>query len=248
MTCQFEHSDAPYVLGSLSAVERLEFEQHLAECDACTARVRQLAGLPGLLGRVRAEVLQEPALPPVPDTVLPTLARAVRRSQARRTWLTAGVAAAVAAVVVGLGAVAVSTTGSEGERPATAPTVTVTPTPTDPTPADPAPSDPAPSRPMEPVGEVPLEARLTLEPVTWGTRIGLECTYDPSWVPYDLPAEATYLLVVRTRGGATEQVGTWRSVGGKTMRLEAATATPSSDIASVEVRTTDGRVVLTSRA
>lgn len=101
---------------------------------------------------------------------------------------------------------------------------------------------------MAPVGEVPVQASLLLEQVTWGTRIGLECTYDPSWVQYELPRAATYVLVVRTQAGATEQVGTWRSVGGVTMRLEAATATNRQDIASVEVRTTDGRVVLTSAA
>ena len=118
------------------------------------------------------------------------------------------------------------------DEPATAPPVTA--------PTTPVGSD------MEPVGgEVPVTASLTLEDVTWGTRIGLTCTYDPSSVEYDLPPEVTYLLVVRTRAGVVEQVGTWRSVGGRTMRFEAGTATRRDDIASVEVRTTDGRVVLT---
>ena len=61
---------------------------------------------------------------------------------------------------------------------------------------------------------------------------------------YDLPSEVDYTLFVRTRDGPTEQVGSWRSVGGKTMRLSAATAASRDDIASVEVRTPDGRVVL----
>lgn len=244
MTCGFDHFDAAYVLGALPAAERLEFERHLADCAACTARVRQLAGLPGLLGRVGADVLDETDLPPLPDTVRPALARAVRRSQQRRTWLVAGLAAAAAAVVVGAGAVVASSlTGGDGERPVATPTVTVTQSPSQtPTPT------PPPSRAMEPVGDVPVEASLTLEQVTWGTRIALACTYEPEWVSYDLPTEATYLLVVRTRAGDTERVGTWRSVGGRTMYLEAATATRRRDIASVEVRTTDGRVVLTSRA
>jgi hypothetical protein len=49
---------------------------------------------------------------------------------------------------------------------------------------------------------------------------------------------------VRTRDGRTEQVGTWSSLEGRTMRLTAATSATVRDIASVEVRTTDGRPVL----
>ena len=40
---------------------------------------------------------QEPE--PVPETLLPRLSRAVRRRQQRRTWLTAGIAAAAAVAV-----------------------------------------------------------------------------------------------------------------------------------------------------
>jgi hypothetical protein len=63
-------------------------------------------------------------------------------------------------------------------------------------------------------------------------------------VAYDLPSEVDYTLFVRTRGGTTEQVGSWRSTGGTTMHLAAATAADRADISSVEVRTPDGRVVL----
>lgn len=228
--CEFEHADGAYVLGALSAADRLAFERHLATCDACTARVRQLAGLPGLLGRVGAEVLDDAALPEVPATLLPALAVRVRRERRRRTALTALVAAAVTTLVVGVGAVAVEAVRDDPTPPAAAPV-------------------PDAGTAMAPVGgAVPVEASLTLEDVTWGTRIGLLCTYRPATVEYELPDEVVYLLVVRTRDGGTEQVGTWRSVDGRTMRLQAGTATRQEEIASVEVRTTDGRVVLTSGA
>jgi hypothetical protein len=228
--CDFEHADGAYVLGALSAAERLDFERHLTGCEACTARVRQLAGLPGLLGRVGAEVLEEVPPPGVPATLMPAVAARVRREQRRRTTVAALLAAAVAALVVGVGAVWVDAVRDDPAAPSAAPT-------------------PGPGTAMEPVGgDVPVRASLTLEDVTWGTRIGLLCTYDPATVEYEPPAEVTYLLVVRTRDGGTEQVGTWRSVGGRTMRLEAGTATRQQDIASVEVRTTDGRVVLASSA
>ena len=97
---------------------------------------------------------------------------------------------------------------------------------------------------MAPVGDVPVEATLGLEPVTWGTRLLLTCTYEPQSVEYDLPSAVDYTLFVRTREGRTEQVGSWRSVGGSTLHLAAATSAGRADIASVEVRTPDGLVVL----
>ena len=82
-------------------------------------------------------------------------------------------------------------------------------------------------------------------PVAWGTRLSLACTYDPdsqaNWGGGPAP---TYTLVVRTRDGHTETVGTWRSVDGKTMQVAAATASKRQDIADVEVLTASGRPVL----
>jgi hypothetical protein len=227
VTCPFGHDDGAYVLGALSPVERLEFERHLAGCAECTRAVRELAGLPGLLGRVGRGVLEEPLDEPLPDSVLPALSREVRRARRRRTVVASGLAAAVAAVVVPVGASQLSVLGF-------------------------APDSPTPSanpsgvvaQPMDPVGEVPVRASVTMEQVTWGTRLGLTCTYDPESVEYELPPVVDYLLFVRTHDGRAERVGSWESHGGKTMQLPAATAAKAADIASVEVRTTDGRVVL----
>jgi hypothetical protein len=98
---------------------------------------------------------------------------------------------------------------------------------------------------MVPVGDVPVRASLAFASVTWGTRLDLTCTYAPSGERYQhLPPRVTYALVVRTRDGRTEQVGTWRSLEGRTMRLTAGTSTPRNQIASVQVRTTEGRPVL----
>ncbi len=98
------------------------------------------------------------------------------------------------------------------------------------------------------MGDVPVEATVGLEQVTWGTRLLLTCTYEPESVEYELPPTVDYTIVVRTRDGHTEQVGSWRSVGGMTMRLTAGTSSDRDDIRSVEVRTTSGRVVLRLRA
>ena len=98
MSCAFEHDDGAYVLGALSPADRRAFEAHLSSCDRCQRSVRELAGLPGLLSRVDADVLESPGLDDdVPAGLLPALLRDVRRQRRRRTWLTVGAAAAAAA-------------------------------------------------------------------------------------------------------------------------------------------------------
>lgn len=229
MSCRYAQDDAAYVLGSLSPADRLEFERHLAGCAECTHAVGELAGLPGLLGRVEARVLEDPPVDdPVPDTLLPALSREVRRARRRRTRLATGLVAALAALaaVVALAVVVwpVVTSWVGGEDTSTPSRIA--------------------TQEMTPVGEVPVRASIALEPVAWGTRVALTCTYDPDSVTFELPAEVDYTLFVQTRDGQTEQVGSWRSLGGKTLRLSAATAASRDEIASVEMRTPSGRVVL----
>ncbi|MPZ95326.1 MAG: hypothetical protein GEU96_10555 [Propionibacteriales bacterium] len=233
MTCAFAHDAAAYVLGALSPAERLDFERHLPDCDGCTRAVRELAGLPGLLGRVEASVLEDLTEDePIPETLLPALFREVRLGRRRRSLAAAGLAAASVVLAVTL---IVSQTG-DGD----------TATPNVPT-ASPDPTGVVPET-MDPVGDVPVRANLVLEQVTWGTRIGLTCTYDPESVKFELPLTTDYVLFVRTRDGRAEQVGSWRSIAGRTMQLSAASAATLDEIASVEVRTPDGRVVLTLAA
>ena len=228
MTCPFTQDAAAYVLGALSPAERLEFERHLDGCDRCTRALGELAGLPGLLSRVDASVLESlPATEPVPASLLPALSRQVRRARRRRTLAAAGLAgaavAAIAPLVLGL-------VGDGGGDVPLGPGSSTSPA--------------AVGRDMEPVGDVPLRATITLEQVAWGTRLGVTCTYNPDGVEYSLPTAVRYRLVVRTRDGGAEEVGSWRSEGRRTMRLAAATATVLADIESVEVRAPDGRVVL----
>jgi putative zinc finger protein len=236
MSCPFAHDDGAYVLGALSPSERLEFERHLATCDECTRAVQELAGLPGLLSRVDSRVLEQPpADEPVPRTLLPALSREVARGRRRRNLAIAGLAAAVVAVV-GVGVPVLANQVGQGDE-----------TPPSASAPSSAPSDIV-IRPMAPVGEVPVTATLRLEQVKWGTRLLLTCSYEPQSVKYDLPPAADYTLFVRTRGGTTEQVGSWRSIGGTTMHLAAATSSNRGNIESVEVRTSSGRVVLRTRA
>src|ERR1700748_3027093 len=59
--------DAAYVLGSLSATDRREFETHLASCPACREAVAELSGVPALLSQLdREEVAAIDRSGPVP--------------------------------------------------------------------------------------------------------------------------------------------------------------------------------------
>lgn len=224
MSCDFRHDDAAFVLGALPADERAAFLEHLAGCASCTRAVQELAGLPGLLGRVPAEVLAGPPdREPVPPTLLPALVRRVRRERQRRTWTILGAAAAIVAAVAG-GSVVATHALDDGRPPAVAQPVIA-------------------GEPMQPVGSGSMTANLALTQVAWGTKLELVCHYaeHEKWGKAD---DANYAMFVRTRGGAVEQVATWRALPGRTMHLSAATAEGRDDISSVEIRTADGTPVL----
>jgi hypothetical protein len=220
--CPYEMWDGSYVLGSLSPSERREFEAHLDGCEQCSRAVRDLAGLPGLLGRIGPEVFAETEPEPVPETLLPRLSRAVRRHQQRRTWLTSGIAAAAAVAVTTGGALAL-------DRPSSPPSAgnhshAVVQ------------SD---SRPMTQVSH-DMVASVALTPVAWGTRLDLTCNYPSGAAAYE---GGSYALVVHTKDGRTQRVATWNGLPGQSMKVTGATAAWKQDISSVEVITQSGKPV-----
>lgn len=232
MGCPHAHDDAAYVLGALSAAERLEFERHLDTCDECSRSVRSFAGMPGLLDLVDAEVLADPPVdPPLPGTLLPSLTRTVERRSRRRVVVVSGLAAAAAAVV----ALAAPAVLDRNEAPVSGPGTST---------SSPNAENRVETREMAHVGDVPVTATLGLERVLWGTRMMLTCTYDKDAIAVKLPRKVAYLMFVTAVDGRTEQVGSWTSVDGTTMEVPAATSVRRDDIATVEVRTVDGRVVL----
>jgi hypothetical protein len=110
---RFIHDDAAYVLGSLSPDERAEFEAHLQTCEACRARVRELADLPDLLATVPFDEVGEDA----PDTLLPGLLRKAKSEQRRRKWVTGGLAGLAAACLVALAVAVWPSNSAPGPRP-----------------------------------------------------------------------------------------------------------------------------------
>ncbi len=226
-SCYLSHSDAAYVLGSLSPAERLEFERHLPTCAACRRSVAQLAGMPGLLARVPVESLAEPTPEvPLPDTLLPSLVRTVRREQRRRrVVLSLGAGAAVAVVVAG--AMAVQASRDDGHAPAATPV--------------------SPAQPMSLVHDDGVTADVSLTSVGWGTRVDLTCSYSREGggvEDYGTADGLRFTLVIHTKEGRTEQVASWTSLPGRTLHMPGATSATVEDIDRVEVRSDDGQPLL----
>ncbi len=186
--------------------------------------------MPGLLGRLDPEIVDEGDPEPVPDTLLPRLLDAMHRGQRRRTWFTAGIAAAAAVVVTVGGALVVE--HQESRAPvATPPTSSATSAPA------------ATTVLMKPVSrDEPMTASVALTSVGWGTRLDLTCWYRQSH-----QEAGSYALLVHTADGRTQQVGTWKGLPGRTMQLTAGTASPKADIRSVEVTWLDGGAVARGR-
>jgi hypothetical protein len=234
MTCHLTHLDGVYVIGALSPAEHAEFERHLADCAECTRAVEELAGLPDLLSRVPADAVERPGGGP-PATLLPAVVHQVRRAGRRRMAAVAAVAAAGGAVLT-LGGLSFSHALDIGEAtPTAAPGATAT------VGGATGPSADTAARRWATDGDGPVTADVALTEVAWGTRLDLACTWHPAaehgggTTPVETGAEEVYVLVVRTRTGEVQQVGTWHPLPERTMRLTAATAAQLADIAAIEV-------------
>ncbi len=232
---RFARHDAAYLLGALAPEERQEYVDHLRTCATCARSVADLAGLPGLLARVPSDLLPEmgsDVADEPPPTLLPALLGEVQRtSRRRRRRAVAGgvLGAAAAAVVVVL---ALGPLGPMGPPSPSVPSSTSNVTAADLT--------------LAPVTATPIRATAQLQPVAWGTRIVLRCTYATGG-RYGRSA-GSYALVIRDRAGRVEQVATWNAVPGQESIVSAATALPLADIGSLEVRTASGSAVLRGTA
>lgn len=214
--------DAAYVLGSLPPAERLEYERHLEHCDACRSAVAELAGLPGLLGRLPADAAVEIAEPdgrPVTghESTLASVAHRVRRRRRRRRVLVSVSAgfAVVVAVVAGLGV------GLRADAPGTeaaAPTVSTGST------AD----------RYALTGKSGFDVDLAVRNEAWGTRFDWGCSYGGR--DWSADGSVMYDLVVVRTDGTDERIASWTASGREAHGLSATTDVPRADIASVEVR------------
>jgi hypothetical protein len=97
----FRYDDAAYVLGALSPAEHAAFAEHLIGCTECSARVAEIADMPGMLSGIAAHELST-SDPVLPDTLLPGLLRRARTERRRFRLVASGLAATAAAAIVAL--------------------------------------------------------------------------------------------------------------------------------------------------
>ena len=155
----FRYDDGAYVLDALSEAERAAFEEHLASCPDCQARVVEARAAAGLLVGLSAADIADPG--PVPDTLLPGMLRQAGRERSRRRVITGAIAAVAAACITAL--VVVLWPGSSSSAP--------------------------PAQAFAPVRPSPVTASATLVSKAWGTEIELHCRYSDNverWEPYKL--------------------------------------------------------------
>ena len=216
--------DGAYVLGSLSAGDRREFESHMAGCPACREAVVQLCGLPALLSQLSREdvaAIDEPgpqmglALSP---ELLPSLLATVRWRR-RRTGLTTW-AISAAAVMLGI-AVLIGVSGHSAPGQQT----TVS------------------AQPMSQVGTSLLTSTVSLSSYNWGTFINLKCVcLAPPGGFHD-----TLAMVVVGRDGSQTRLATWVAEPGHTATPAGSISIPVSQIAAVRVVSADDREILLER-
>lgn len=235
---RFAEWDAAYVLGSLSPADRRAYEEHLASCPICSASVRELAGVPGLLGALRRDEAMDLLLTSstdaaqsdhaspdaAPPDLVPALLHRVRRRRRVRRWSVAGAIVGAAAVAAAFALVVPAVVSAP--PPATVATS------------------------LHQVGSAsssPLQAQVTLTSKKWGTSIGMVCIWkaDSSWSPDSGSASRwDYGLWVVARDGTTDRVATWSAGPGDVVRTTDSTAIPVASIARIELRALDTGAVL----
>ena len=226
---RFAMWDAAYVLGSLSATDRREFEAHMAGCPACRQAVAELSGIPAMLSQLDRndiaainEADHPSGISEMPPELLPSLL-AVVRSRRRRTRVMTWMGSAAAAVILTIGVLV----GVHGSFP-----------------TSPSPQANVPALPMDQVGTTLLASTVSLSGQQWGTNIALKfvCLAPPD-AHHD-----TVALVVVGRDGSQTRLATWVAIPGHTAAPSGSISMPVNQIASVQVVLADNGHVMLERS
>ncbi|MGN6161305.1 MAG: zf-HC2 domain-containing protein [Marmoricola sp.] len=90
----------------------------------------------------------------------------------------------------------------------------------------------------------PLSASVQLTRTSWGTRVDMTCTYAAGYAG----TSAAYRLYVLDRNGHAWLVSSWHAGPGDVARTIGSSDLSPADIASVQVRSASGTVLLTGQA
>ncbi|MGW7055685.1 anti-sigma factor family protein [Streptomyces sp. NPDC054887] len=215
-----------YALGVLDPADSFRFEEHLADCATCAVRLGEFAGLESTLaayahaGGGAPAPLPEPPTAGLLDRLLATVEAGRRQRSRRRLRLVA--AAAVLIIGGPVAALGLRPGGGDGGGPVRRYAAT----------------DPASG----------VRAAVALRERGWGAAVGLELAR--------VAGPLTCELVVVGKDGEEQTVTTWAVPEGgygmpgvegheEPLRTEGGAALRGSDIARFEVRTLDGRRLVT---
>jgi hypothetical protein len=248
---RFRDWDAAYVLGALSPDDRRAYERHLANTPARAAEVAELAGLPGILGKLSAD--EAVLLLAGPSAVAPSPAVADARHQHHKHLSRSGHSHSAPTVVrrrrlritfsaVAAGVAALLVAGSLFFG------VTLAPSTNEANPAAPSATPSAPAElAMTPIVPGVMTANLAVTEKGWGTRFDWNCQYTSGgWgtTHSDTTAPVDYDLVITDTSGTQTTVATWSATQNGAAGLVASTSVPTANIRSVEIRPTGSSTVL----
>lgn len=222
--------DGAYVLGSLTAADRREFEAHMAGCPSCRDAVADLSGIPALLSQLdhhcvtAIDEADRNGGASLPAEVLPLLLDKVR-GRRRRSRLVAWTAGAAAAVVLAIGVFI----GVAGHSPTPVPTQT---------------QATASALPMAQVATNTLVSTVSLNGRRWGTYIDMDCV---CLAPVNARHDRLAMEVVG-RDGSRTRLATWVAEPGHTATPAGSISTSVDQIAAVQVVSADNGQVLLQRS
>ena len=224
--------DAAYLLGSLDAEERRQYEAHLSTCAECRESVAELTGMPALLAlldpdEVAALDEASPELPPPPPELLDSLLAKVSwrdRRRRRLSWTMAAAAAAAAVVIAVLVGIHPGSSVPSAAPPPTSASVLT----------------------MTRVAPNSIDAAISLISQGSGTRIEMTCTYPKESADSDRHDNDVdkLAMVVVGRDGSHAQLTTWMAPPGVTVRPVGSTPMRMDQIAAVQIVSDDGDVLL----
>ncbi|MEV0402874.1 zf-HC2 domain-containing protein [Actinoallomurus sp. NPDC050550] len=216
-----------YVLGAIDPAERAVVDAHLSHCRRCRDELAGLAGLPALLGRVTEEQIAQVAAPPH-ELLESMLGRAAGEHRARdrrsRRWLAV---AAAAAVIMGAAGVA-GGLRLGADRPVATPTPGWT--------ATPGPTATGGTTVQGKDAATGVSARITMWSKEWGTAFTVRLT--------GAPAGSRCRLVAVDQDGQRDVAGGWHVEYEGSAEFAGSSMIPRDRIAAVEVRTVDGKRLL----
>lgn len=225
---QWHRDVGAYALGVLDPADSFRFEEHLADCATCAVRLSEFAGLESALAAfahpdgAHGVLLPEPPRPTLLNQLLDSIETGRRRSGRRRLRLIAAAAALIIAAPVAVLGLRTQDSGDDSVRRYAA-------------------TDPATG----------VSATVALQERVWGSGVGLELAR--------VKGPLTCKLVAVGKDGKEQTVTTWAVPADgygfpdakgheEPLRTEGGAALHGADIDRFEVRTLDGRRLVTIEA